>query len=158
MARKKRKRTPASAKHGRSSNRIGRDFERRVANKLGGEIHTGQDGDVKARGYMIECKSRQDLKLHSTTEWREIHDQLMRYVRNDWPRGQKYALAYTGGKSCYNAQIWVSIPIEEFIRLTDADQMNQVVEQVLENNPDMKESLWELVVQVASKLNEEESM
>lgn len=102
---------------GRNGREIGYDFEHRVKKDLGGDIYSGHDGDVHARGYYIECKARTDLKLGATTELRSFMDQIAGYERKNPDR--KYALAFTGTGSYQRGRYWVAVDAAEFKRITD---------------------------------------
>lgn len=108
----------------------GRAFEYRVANKLGGMVWPGQDGDVEARGYRIECKRREKWKLNSTTELSDFMEQVQRY-RKGWPKGKKWALALHGGG---RTPTLICIPIEDFELLTrEVEESDSLVELVQRN-------------------------
>lgn len=153
MGRNRRKISASKARY--NARRRGAEFEKRVARLLGGTIHPGLDGDVSARGYMLECKYRHDLTLQSTSELREFHEQIERYRREHWPRGQRYALVYTGGKSFNNAQIYVSIPIEEFERLTRENADRQELDHFFDKYPDWRERVLNLIQSLAIRLSQE---
>jgi hypothetical protein len=107
---------------------IGKNFEHRVKKDLGGDIWTGQDGDVHARGYRIECKARTDLKLDSTTELRQIMDQIHGYEQKN-PE-ETYALAFTGTQSYQRGRYWVAVDATEFKRLTDPVSPRMIMDEL----------------------------
>jgi hypothetical protein len=84
--------------------RRGRNFEWRVARYLDGVPWPGQDGDVEAHGWRIECKSRQN--------WRGINElpawikQAKGYTKK-WPPNKKWCLAITGG---HRTGMWFLVP------------------------------------------------
>jgi len=110
--------------------RRGRALEYRVANVLGGIVWPGQDGDVEARGYRIECKSRSGWRLKSTTELADFIDQIRRYQK-EWPEGKRWALAiHGGGKS----PTLICIPIEDFARLTQEVEESPTLLSLVQQN------------------------
>lgn len=106
-----------------NARRHGLDTEHRIAKVMGGVVYAGQDGDVEARGYRVECKYRTDLNTAEIKDW---HNQILGYEKRN--PGKKFVLAYTGGKAFHNAQIWVSMKIEEFLRLSDLDNDQKMIE------------------------------
>ena len=140
------KRKPSSASQ--RARRRGSDFEARVAGKAGGVIWRGQDGDVDARGYRIECKYCSDLLLPSTATLRDWLDQVYRY-KEQWPEDQKWALAFTGGKRYRNAQIFMIIPFEEWDRLTREAEERERWRRVMQEYPDIEERVRYAVQQLA---------
>lgn len=135
--------------------RRGSDFEKRVANRLGGVRWEGLDGDVEARGYRIECKYRAGLGLEGP-ELREWLEQVNRYRKDNWSKDQKWALAFTGGQGFANSQIYVTIPLEEFDRLTKVDEDARLLQAFKEKYPDIQEMITNVVFALAAGLKEEE--
>lgn len=135
--------------------RRGSDFEKRVAARLGGVRHPGLDGDVEARGYRIECKYRANLGLEGP-ELREWLEQVNRYRKDNWGKDQKWALAFTGGQGFSNSQIYVTIPIEEFDRLTNVDEDARLLLAFKDKYPDVREMVTNVVFSLAAGLKEED--
>lgn len=108
----------------------GANFEDRVAKDLGGEKHNGLDGDVDARGFRIECKSRMNLRLDSLTELRSFFDQIQRYKEMPKNAAVKFALAFTGTGSYQKGKYWVAIESTEFKRLTDPVSNRMILDEL----------------------------
>jgi len=106
-----------------NARRLGNDTEFRIAKTLGGTIWAGQDGDVEARGYRVECKYRSNLNSAELGDW---HNQIGGYEKSN--PGKEFVLAYTAGKKFQNAQIWISMKVEEFIRLTNLDKEQKLID------------------------------
>ena len=95
--------------------RRGRNFEWRVARHLDGVPWPGQDGDVEAQGWRIECKY--------TARWKYVHRlpdwiaQAQGYAKK-WPEGKKWALAITGG---FRSGVYYVVPEEFFKEMIGVD-------------------------------------
>jgi len=101
--------------------RHGSEFEKRIRDRIPGAYrHPGLDGDV--HDYLsdtrIECKYRVGLNLESGHTLRDWLSQVFRYAEK-WPKGQRWALCFTGGKTFRNAEIFVIIPFAEWRRLVE---------------------------------------
>lgn len=123
------------AKASAAARRRGSDFEKRVADRLGGYVWRGEDGDVEARGYRIECKYRDNLSLDTTFELRDFHEQILRYQKLIKNKDKPFLFAYTGGQK-QRGEIWISMPIDEFIRLSDLDDDRRNLERFREKYPE----------------------
>lgn len=114
----------------------GSNYEYKIKNALGGTIWQGQDGDVLARGFRIECKFRSDFKLESSTTLRDWVSQVERYrVENP---GIDFALAFGGGGRGPTRN-WVAVPLPKFEEMTrklqyleDLKDFNYVYEDAVE--------------------------
>lgn len=116
----------AKSPQARSKDR-GKSFEHKVKKLTGGYIHTGLDGDVFAfdgqhRKWMFECKYRTGFRLITPSEMADFLDQVSRYVTMNWDKGQKWALALTGGKTrqfpkLSKSNTFILISLEQFLEL-----------------------------------------
>lgn len=88
-------------------------FERWVADHNGGEVWPGQDGDVDAHGYRVECKYRSGLSSYG-----ELHQHIEQAQRNSKASGKPWVLALTGGKDYQNYAVFALVPFEEWDRLS----------------------------------------
>lgn len=148
MARQPRDKARAAAR------RNGSRHEFSVAKKLGGYRHEGQDGDVEARGYRLECKFRTGIPLEEipNTELANWFQQIERY-QNQNP-GKPFALAYSGGRASKQG-IWIAVPIEEFIRLTDADEDRRMLSGFHTKYPDAVERVSAVLTELARQISNE---
>lgn len=148
----------ARARASAAARRRGSDFEKRVANRLGGYVWSGEDGDVEARGYRVECKYRDNLSLDTTFELRDFHEQILRYQRLPKNKDKPFLFAYTGGQK-QRGEIWISMPIDEFIRLSDLDEDSHTLDRFREKYPEHIDRLTVLFDQtVKDALNAESSL
>jgi hypothetical protein len=98
----------------------GSAFEYKIKNALGGRIYTGQDGDVEARGFRIECKYRTAFRLESPGTLADWVAQIERYaVQNP---DLDFALAFGGGGRG-KLRNWVAVPLLKFEEMTSRLQM-----------------------------------
>jgi hypothetical protein len=100
-----------------SGRRIGRDNEERVATKLGGHIHTGQDADVEHERIRVEAKHRKGLRLDSTSELREWAEQVERYEKAN--PGRRFTIQVCGGREFQNAKMWFFVSEDHYKALTN---------------------------------------
>lgn len=107
-----------------SGRRHGADFEKRLARDTDGYRHPGLDGDVETRQrWRLEAKYRVGLQLESGHTLRDWLDQVYRYVEK-WPKGKRWALVITGGKSYRNGAVFVLVTLAEWQRLVALDKEN----------------------------------
>lgn len=130
--------------------RRGSDFEKRLAARLGGYVWQGQDGDVEARGYRIECKHRTGLRFEDNFTFRDWIKQVAGY-RAKWGAAKHWCLAITGGAQS-GGEIFIVLPIEEFERLTELDEDRQLLERFHAKYPDYQERVVKVVEQMACDL------
>ena len=138
-----------------NAKRRGSDYEIRTALKLQGSVHPGVDGDVKAGDYMIECKYRSGFKLKSGNEFREWLDQVTRYRKDNWKKGQKWAMALTGGRSVMNGETLIVLPMGEFLRLIRMEDDMKTMKNFRERHPDKLERAAAMIEAYAADLLEE---
>jgi hypothetical protein len=130
-----------------NARRRGRGFEQKMARITGGHIHAGQDGDVEARGYRIECKYRSDLQLESSSTLRDWIEQVKRYQLG-WDPSKRWAIAVTGGQQ-QRSEVYMIIPFGDWDRLTKAEEERTAWEQFVKAHPDLTERASAAVQQLA---------
>lgn len=118
---------------------------------LGGHRHTGENGDVEARGYRVECKYRSRLGLESGYTLKEWIEQAERNVKDE--PGKKWALAITGGQS-FGSKVFFLIPSDEFIRLTDLDEDRQILDAFKVKYPNPIKRLEVLFREISNQLSD----
>lgn len=114
----------------------GSAYEYKIRNALQGRIYTGQDGDVEARGFRIECKFRTAFKLESPTTLADWIAQIERYQKKN--PDTDFALAFGGGGRG-PLRNWVAVPLSKFEEMTtklqiidDLKDFTYVYEDVVE--------------------------
>lgn len=129
------RKTDATSRIRNNSRRRGYSYEQRVARDMGGSLWSGQNGDVEARGFRIECKYRTGLNLKSGATLREWIEQAKRNVAS--MPGKNWAIAFTGGRFFNNNESYYIIPRHVFDELTKPEpetDLEDRIEKILKKN------------------------